>query len=217
MNITGQLTGSGTLVIMEGGTDVAQTMSGTANTFSGQWIVKAGWLLGAGAISLGTNSITIDPGWVVPEPSWDPSTVEVSGPALLEVNYNINSAGTLTRTNGGQFKLHQDCSFAAVIIEGTALTAGTHSYAALASQYPANFLAGGSGSITVRSYNASAPPPGFAPPVFANGRLTLTWSNGKTLLSSSNLLGPWIQIPGATSPFVVTNLNQPAEFFLINP
>jgi hypothetical protein len=202
VNIEGQLTGSGTLVIMEMETNVPQQISGNANTFSGQWIVKAGWLLGAGAISLGTNSITIDPGWVVPEPSWDPSTVEVSGPALLEVNYNINSAGTLTRTNGGQFKLHQDCSFAAVIIEGTALTAGTHSYAALASQYPANFLAGGSGSITVRSYNASASPPVMLQIQRSGTNVQLKWSQG-LLLQATNVTGPWTTNNGATSPFTV--------------
>jgi hypothetical protein len=217
VNIEGQLTGSGTLVIMEGETDMPQQISGTSNTFSGQWIVKAGWLQGAGANALGTNSITIDPGWAVPEPPWDPSTVAVRGPAWLEVNYNLNSAGTLILTNGGQFKLHQDCCYAAVIIEGTALTAGTHYYADLAAQFPNNFIAGGSGSITVRAYNAAAPPPAFAPPLFANGQLTLTWSNGKTLLSSTNLLGPWTQILGATCPYVVTNLKQSAEFFLINP
>jgi hypothetical protein len=207
VNIEGQLTGSGTLVIMEGTNDVPQQISGTTNTFSGQWIVKAGWLLGAGANSLGTNSITIDPNWVVPEPPWDPSTVAVRGPAWLEVNYNLNSAGTLILTNGGQFKLHQDCCFAAVNIEGAALAPGTHYYAALAAQYPANFPAGGSGSITVRPYNASASPPVTLQIQRSGTNVQLTWSQG-LLLQATNVPGLWTTNNSATSPLTTTPTGQ---------
>src|SRR5437773_2936062 len=89
-NLTGQLSGNGTMVIFNAGTTVAQQISGNANKFSGKWIVKAGWLLGSSPNSLGTNDITLDPNYVLP---LDSSILNVAGPALFEVNYDLNSAG----------------------------------------------------------------------------------------------------------------------------
>ena len=60
--IAGRLTGAGTMVIFEAATNNAQQITGNSNAFSGEWIVKAGLLQGVGQDSLGTNSITIDPG-----------------------------------------------------------------------------------------------------------------------------------------------------------
>jgi hypothetical protein len=206
VDFQGQLSGSGAFVIFGGYTNVAQRISGTTNTFSGQWIVKAGWLLGAGANSLGTNSITIDPGFVLPDPPLDTSPadgyVEIAGPALLEVDYNLNSAGTLTLTNGGQFTNHQDCCFAAVIVEGTALTPGTHYYSDLAAQFPANFPAGGTGSITVQPYSSALPPVSLQVQRFGTN-LQLNWSQG-LLLQATNVTGPWTTNISATSPFTVS-------------
>jgi hypothetical protein len=157
MDIQGRLTGSATLALFEASLQAAQRISGNSNTFSGPWIVKAGWLLGAGTNSLGTNDITIDPGFVLPEPPLDPSIVEITGPAQLEVDYDINSAGTLILSNGGVFVLHQNCCFSAVVIEGIPLTPGTHAYADLTALYPANLPAGGTGTVTVQPYGN--PPP----------------------------------------------------------
>ena len=154
INLTGQLTGSGNLVLFEGGTSNPMQISGSSNNFSGQWIVKCGWLQGAGNNSMGTNSITVDPNYVLASPPFDVSITNAqAGPAVFEVNYDLNSAGALTLTNGGQMLLHQNCAFSAVTIAGTSLSAGTYSYSQLNSAYPANFPAGGSGSITVQGYN----------------------------------------------------------------
>ena len=158
-NIAGQLTGNGTIVICQAGTNTAQQISGTSNTFSGLWLVKAGWLLGSATGSLGTNNITVDPGYVLP---LDHSITNVPGPAIFDVNYDINSAGQLTLTNGGMMNLHQNCIFGAVVIEGTALTNATYSYATLAALFPNNFLPGGDGTITVQLFG---PPPVFPPTV----------------------------------------------------
>ncbi len=158
-NFTGQLAGGGTLVIMNAGMTVPQQISGISNTFSGRWIVKAGWLLGAGANSLGTNDITIDPNYVLPLSS---SVLNVAGPAQFEVNYDLNSAGRLTLTNGGVMNLHQNCIFSSVKIGSATLSAGAHSYAELAASFPNNFATGGSGSITVQPYG---PPPPTAPSI----------------------------------------------------
>src|SRR6266576_2328220 len=124
-NISGQLSGGGTMMIFQAGTTVAQQISGNSNTFSGRWIVKAGWLLGSAPNSLGTNDITVDPNYFLP---LDSSIINVAGPALFEVNYDLNSAGRLTLTNGGVMNLHQNCVFSSVRIEGGTLSAGTHYY-----------------------------------------------------------------------------------------
>jgi len=152
LNITGVLSGSANLVIMNAGLTLPQQVSGTANTFSGQWIVQCGWLQGVTAGSLGTNNITVDPAYTGFNVAMPLATSPV-GPAQFEVNYDINSAGTLTLMNGGTMRLHQNCVFNSVVIEGTSLAPGTHLYGELTTTYPANFPAGGSGSITVRPYS----------------------------------------------------------------
>ena len=76
--------------------------------------------------------------------------------AVLELGYDLNSAGRLTLTNGGTLRLHQNCVFSSVVIEGVALTAGTHYYAELLANFANNIEAGGSGSLTVQPYG---PPP----------------------------------------------------------
>ena len=135
------------------------SISSTSNTFTGQWIVKAGRVVAPGINSLGTNNITLDPNYVLPVPPFNATTpiVDVAGPAILELGYDINSAGTLTLINGGRLTLHQDLIFSAVVIEGNSLPAGTHSYADLMANYNFNnnFDPGGQGSITVRPYSST--------------------------------------------------------------
>lgn len=176
--ISGQLSGSGTLVVCQGG--IAQSnivLSGNSNgTFTGQWIDRAGWLVGLGTNSLGAfSSITIDPQWPgFTSPPFDSSIAwnglfggsssgAVAGPAMLEVWYDINSTGALVLTNGGMMKLHQNCIFDAVEIEGASLSPGTHPYSELASNFPNNFAASGSGSIIVQPATPSPPTIGTQP------------------------------------------------------
>ncbi len=158
-NLAGVLGGTGNIVLINNKDSVPQIISGTSNTFSGQWIVQCGWLQGTNANSLGTNSITVDPGYngytndlpQATSPSLtspDANFPSLTG-AIFEPSYNLNSAGTLTLVNGGQIKLHQNCTFAAVTIEGVVLSAGPHPYSELAANFPNNFLPGGSGSIMV--------------------------------------------------------------------
>jgi hypothetical protein len=45
--------------------------------------------------------------------------------------------------------------------------------------------------------------------------LTLSWANYGTLLSATNLAGPWMPVAGAVSPFVVSTTNSAANFFQI--
>jgi len=61
----------------------------------------------------------------------------------------------------------RNCIFSSVVIEGTSLGAGTHSYCELVGAYAANIAAGGSGSITVRPYGLA--------PIVATHRRNRTW------------------------------------------
>jgi hypothetical protein len=160
-NFTGLLSGTGNMVIMNAGTNVPQQVSNSGNTFSGQWIVQCGWLLSSVSNSLGTNGISVDPFYngyvaVMPTASSPP------GPALFEPGYDLNSAGVLTLMNGGIMRLHQNCIFSSINIEGVFLSPGTHYFPELAANFPANFPANGSGSLTVQPYG---PPPPFAPSI----------------------------------------------------
>ena len=154
-NFSGVLTGTGNMVILNSGTTVAQQVSGNSNTYSGQWIVLCGWLQGNGANSLGTNNITVDPQNTAYLADM-PNATSPAGPAWFEPGYDMNSAGTLTLVNGGIMRLHQNCIFNTVLIEGASLTPGVHPFSELIAKYSANFAAGGSGSITVRQYSQAA-------------------------------------------------------------
>ena len=162
-NFVGQLSGAGTVIIVLSDQTNPQQFSGTANTFSGQWILQCGWLKGVGANSLGTNSITADRLYVLQ----DSAITTAVGAALFEVTYDLNSAGVLTLTNGGKMNLHQNCCFNSVVIEGTSLSPGTHSYSELAANFPNNIVAtnglgavNGSGTLTVQPYGT---PPALVP------------------------------------------------------
>ncbi len=161
LNIMGKLIGTGNLALINGGLVTAIEISGANNTFSGQWIVKSGYLLGSGNGSLGTNSITIDPNWSVPSANGAWTLGSGYNKAVVSISYDLNSAGTLTIANGGQIVLYKNLCFSAVTINGTALTAGSHSYAELAAAYPNNILGNGYGHITVQPYGT---PPSFPPP-----------------------------------------------------
>lgn len=158
-----QLTGTGTLVFCGNGPapQPPQLLSCASNTFSGQWIIKASWLRADGKNSLGTNSITVDPQYPLTNSAVNPNAlnpgnpqesgyVDMAGPAILEPGYDVQSAGVLTLMNDGRIKLHQNCVFAAAAIEGVSLSPGKHAYSELAREFPENFPAGGSGSITIR-------------------------------------------------------------------
>ena len=58
--------------------------------------------------------------------------------------------------------------------------------------------------------------PAFNPPIHIGNQLVLSWSNG-TLQQSTNLLGPWIPTPGASSPFTNdVSTNGPRMFYRIS-
>jgi hypothetical protein len=102
-------------------------VTGNTNTFTGQWIINEGVLLGSGTNSLGTNNITVGQNGLA---------------AALETLYNINStnANLILDTNG-QVLLHQTDHFASVIITNTPLASGIYTASQLSGLYPLNFPA----------------------------------------------------------------------------
>ena len=155
LTISAKIVGSGTLCVFMAATNNPQRINSTNNTYSGLWLVKAGRLLGASPGSLGTNSnFTMDPNYVLPVPPFSSTVpvVDVAGPAVLEAGYDLNSAGVLILTNGGKMRLHQNCAFTSVIINGAALGSGTHYFSELIANFPSSFDPGGSGAITVQPY-----------------------------------------------------------------
>jgi hypothetical protein len=120
-----------------GGLDIA----GATNTYSGAWHVVLGALIGSGANSLGTNSITVDNG------------------GALETTYNLNNPNANLVLNGQMF-LHQNDTFRTVTVGGAPVPPGFYTYAQWANSYPGSFPAAwnlqtgsavstASGSITV--------------------------------------------------------------------
>jgi hypothetical protein len=114
-------------------------------------VVKAGYLKGTGSNSLGTGNIIVDGSFAVPASLINPATVLSNGPAWFEVNYDLDTRGTLTLGNNAQMILHQNVNVGGLTINGTNVPNGTYTYAQLAAQYPSSFAPGGSGSIKVNS------------------------------------------------------------------
>ena len=159
LTLLANVTGSGDLLLVQGAAISATNLNvvSSSNPFSGRWIVRSGYLKGTGIDSLGTNSsFIVDP--LATQTNTYASGGFCAGPSVFEAGYDINSAGTLTLTNGGTMVLHQSCAFTAVTINGTSLANGTYIYSTLANSFPGVFGAGGRGAITVQPYTTNAPP-----------------------------------------------------------
>ena len=132
--ITAQIAGIANLTLINGSRWSPLDIQSTNNPYSGNWLVRRGYLKGTGQGSLGRGSITVADG------------------ARLEISYDVQSPGALTlQGSNSVMVLHQDCQFSAVTINDTTLAPGTYAYDELAAQFPGNFAGGGSGSLTVPS------------------------------------------------------------------
>ena len=208
VQLAAQLSGSGTLVFYQQDNKdsgaVPQEISGNSNTYTGNIIVQAGWLLGSGTNSLGTGNITMDP---LAPISVDPSVTLLTDPPQLEVNYDLVSPGQLTLMHGGMMILHQNCTFGVVNIEGTFLTPGTHTYAELSAAFPTNFTSGGSGSIKVvppaKPFIAvQIPAPGGSPA--ADTIIDVEVRDGATTVNASSVV---LKLDGIVVAATVTQNN----------
>ena len=192
--IAAQLSGSGTLAVLNAQPSIPQQFLGASNTFTGQWIIKAGWLQGAGDgtsdgyNSLGTNlacSYVVDPQWTPPD-IFDAGAGFIAGPAILDMGPSLaNCGGTLQLTNGGQLRLSGNVVFSAVTIEGTPLTHGTHTAAELVAAFPTSFTAGSLGTVTVQPFGQA---PVLQPVITANPSSLVLYS-GRTAQFSVTAVG----------------------------
>jgi hypothetical protein len=146
IHLRGFLTGTGSITMVQGQPTNANMMACDGSGYSGNWIVQAGFLRGDGSNSLGTGSIFVTP--------TNGAAAQASlNYSVLELNYNISSPGILVLSNNptsgsvARMILHQNCTFSAISINGTALTSGAHPYAELAATFPSNFAPAGSGSL----------------------------------------------------------------------
>jgi len=211
-SLSGLFSGGGRVVLMASSALVPQAVTAAAPIFSGPWVVAGGWLAGATNNALGTNSITVDPRFQLDSSAGNPT---LAGTALFEPGYDLNSAGTLTLTNGGQMILHQNCAFTSVIVAGTALTSGTHSYVELAVNFPGNFTSGGSGYITVQPFGPLPTPPPQSPQ-FLTQPLSQTNFTGMTVQFTASALGNPALLyqwqAGAVGGGIYTNVTNGGQF-----
>ncbi|HEY3762858.1 MAG TPA: GH92 family glycosyl hydrolase [Verrucomicrobiae bacterium] len=160
LTIGATLSGNGTLAVILTPTNNPILVTNNQNTFSGQWIVQEGWLMGTAPQSLGVGSFIVDPlagnannpQALSSLPALTLETANNGGgnaaQAVLDFSYPAVCAGTVVLTNGGLMNLHANCTFGGMKIEGNPLSPGLHTYAQLSSTFT-NFLPGGSGSITI--------------------------------------------------------------------
>ena len=204
------LTGSGTINCDAGDTNFESDLdiAGAANTFSGPWNVIQGTLLGSAAGSLGTNSIVVGTN------------------GALETLYNINDTNAGLILNGKMF-LHTSDVFNTLTVNGAVVNAGTYSFAQLNQSFPGNFPATwpkqtnssintGSGQITVLSPGGTSSTTTLVIQ-HSGSNLVLSWTNGGTLQTTTNLLGAWTTVVGASSPFTVFPTNGPDQFYRVHP
>jgi hypothetical protein len=182
-------------------------LTGTNNPFSGNWIINGGHFKATAPGSLGSGNITINPG---------------TAGAVFEPMYDIVSPGTLTLAAGNTvMRLHQTCSFVAVVIDDVPLFDGTYDYDSLSVSYPGHFPPGaGSGAIIIQP-----PPPPAAPANLSvlNGdtQVTLNWSasstaTGYNVKRSATAGGPYTSVgtPSNTS-FVDTGLVNGSTYYYV--
>ena len=204
-----EIRGSASITITKNFPDGAPSveLTHTNNPFSGNWIINGGLFKATAPGSLGSGSITINPG---------------AAGASFEPMYDISSAGTLTLAPGNTVMvLHQNCSFVSVVIDDVPLFDGVYDYDTLSGLYPGHFPPGaGSGIITVQP---PLPPPAPANVSVLNGdtQVTLTWSAAPTATSynvkrSGTPGGPYTSVgtPSNTS-FVDTGLVNGSTYYYV--
>jgi PKD repeat protein len=211
----GVMSGNGTLALVLTPTNSPVLITNGLNTFDGNWIIQEGWLIGTTPQCLGSASITVDPlstnclpdypALTLETPDSDPATDPDgnigSARAVLDFDYAAVCTGTLILTNGGLMNLHTNVIFGNLTIEGTTLTNGVYTYNYLTNQFT-NFLAGGSGSITIATPIAPPAPTGVSA-VPGTNQVVISWlpaatATGYIISRSTASGGPYTPV-GATN------------------
>ncbi|HTS17372.1 MAG TPA: right-handed parallel beta-helix repeat-containing protein, partial [Verrucomicrobiae bacterium] len=185
--ITAQLSGNGTLILLNGAYSEPLDVESTNNSYSGDWwLLRGGSLKGSGESSLGTGNIVVYPG------------------STLEIDYDIQTPGALTLLGANSvFILHQNCQFSAVTINGVSLAPGTYTYNNLLAQFPGNFAPGGSGSISIPAPAPVivAPPPPPPPPTTPG--YYVDYAGGSDANVGTNPATAWQHCPGDSAAMAI--------------
>ncbi|HUR46339.1 MAG TPA: fibronectin type III domain-containing protein, partial [Candidatus Saccharimonadales bacterium] len=204
--VSAALTGSGSLTLetANSAASSALVLLATNTAFQGDWNICGGYLKAVATNSLGFGNLIIG--------STRTFGGAVPSTARAELMYDINTPGSLVISNNGQFFLHQNCAFRRVIINSTNLPAGPRTFAQLSAAYPNNFVAGGSGGITV-----------FGPlnllAAAGNSQVNLSWtgSAGATnyvILRSLSSGGPYTRIAtNATTSYLDTTVSPNGTYY----
>lgn len=212
----GPYSGNGKVVLIAPSATQSQSVSGSGAPFTGQWIVAGGWFAATNSGAGGTNSsVMVDPHYPLGSTA---AGLSVAAAALFEPQYDLNSAGTLTLTNSGRMFLHQNCAFAAVVIEGVALTNGIYSWQDLAARFPNSFSSTGGGNIAVQPYGPLPVFPAQAPQ-FLEQPVSQTSVNGFSVEFSASVYGnptPALQWQFAPDGANYTNLLAGGQFAGVN-
>lgn len=140
--LTNNFNNAGTTILSTEISDRVLTFSVTNLTGNGNFALRHG---SAGANTDGSVQLTLtdataytgDIGWLN------------SSPVVLKFMNGLTSGGGLVVPSTGRIDLTQNLTFAHVTINGTPLSAGTHSFTELDSAYGDIFIGAGGGSITV--------------------------------------------------------------------
>jgi PKD repeat protein len=218
--VGGQLSGSGSLAVVLTPTNNPILVTNGLNTFYGNWFIQEGWLIGTTPQCLGSANITVDPQGTnlilaeYPALVMETSSTPNDGPntndayAILDFDYAANCTGTLILTNGGLMNLHTNCTFGNLIIEGTALPDGVYSYNYLTNHFT-NFLAGGSGQITIQVPVPPPAPAGVSAVPSSTSSVLISWlpaatATGYIISRSTASGGPYTPV-GTTNSLAYTD------------
>ena len=196
-NTSGSATGSGPVVVASGG-----ALGGTG-IIDGP--VSASGSVAPGIAGIGTLTVGNDVAWTG-GPSWSFDLGSVSASDQLQIS------GDFLRSGGSAFSFDfrgtgELGTYVLVAWDGTTdFSASDFSYANLAPTLVGEFRINGN----QLEFSTAAPP---AIAITRNGsNLELIWSNGSLQSTADLVNGPWLPVPGATSPWVFTP-SEPKRFF----
>ena len=142
-----------------------------------------------------------------------PATTLVPSPLANDLIYPPAVPATITAATSGSGTATIINSGADVQFQPTTDFSGTATI-----NYTITDALGGMSSSTILVSVTNVPPPPVTPlPInlsSSGGNITMTWTNATfTLQTTTNLVGPWTDVTGATSPFVTNLTARPTVFY----
>jgi len=154
------------------------------------------------------------------ETNYEGSRVIVSNVSLNQALVTFATTNTtLLMTNSSLLTMQLFNSAGATDSQGQLIPAFAYSVTGVVLQNKFSAPYTGFYQIALNLYSDINVTPPAGPPVMnvatSGSTLTLTWTGSPVLQSSTNVAGPYVAVPGATSPFVTNGAasSVPAQFF----